>query len=284
METETATAALLALASAAAGFMGWIAFARLLLAWLHRREQLMSRRLNELFMYDLSPRTAALLSACAVAVGAILFGVVMDSLGGALIGGVAGYAAPGLYLGWLSQRRRMRLEHQLTDTMLTIANGVRANLNLVQSMRLVEQNAPTPVSQEFGLMLREYEHGMAVEDAMGQAAARLGSPNYRLMFSALQMHRQKGGDLPTLLDRLAESLREIQRLEEKARTATAPGRMAARMMGVMPVLMLGILWIIDRDGVELLFRDPRGNMIFALIFLLSLLGFVWIRKIVRIEV
>lgn len=284
MSDDVILALVLALATAIAVFFGCVAFARMFLSHLDRRERAFAADLNELFLFDTSARTAAWLSFTAVIVGAVLLGAVLDSPVGWVIGGAFGYWLPGAYVRMLRRRRRAKLEQQLTDTMLTIANGVRANLNLVQSMKLVEQNAPPPVSQEFGLLLREYEHGMAVEDALGSAARRLGSANYRLMFSALQMHRQKGGDLPTLLDRLAESLRELQRLEEKAKTATASGRMAARYMGIMPVVMLLILWVIDREGVELLIRDPRGNIIFGVIFILSFLGFIWIRKIVRVDI
>ncbi|MCK6482727.1 MAG: type II secretion system F family protein [Phycisphaerae bacterium] len=275
---------LLSLLSAAAVFLGCMTFARGLAVHLDRRERRFAADLNELFLLDFSPRFAAQLSLASVVVGAVAAGLMMDHPLGVPIGGALGYALPGWYVGRLRARRRERLERQLTDAMLTIANGVRANLNLVQSMRLVEENAPPPVGQEFGLMLREYEHGLAIEDAMAKAAQRLGSPNYRLMFSALQMHREKGGDLPTLLDRLAESLRELQRLEEKAKTVTAQGRLAARMMGAMPPVMLGILWIIDREGVAILFGDPRGNLILALVVLLWLAGFMWIRRIVRIDI
>jgi len=274
----------LAVLSAAAAFLVCVAFGRAAVDYLNRRERQFAADLNELFLFDFSPRLAAWLCVTSVIVGAAMLGVMTDSLFGGLAGGVIGYYLPIAYVRHLRNRRRARLEKQLTDTMLTVANGVRANLNLVQSLRLVEDNAPPPVSQEFGLLLREYEHGMAIEDAMAAAAQRLGSPNYRLMFSALQMHRKKGGDLPSLLDRLAESLRELQRLDEKARTATAQGRLAARLMGVMPIVILGILWVIDREGIELLFHDPRGNFIFVIIFMLSFVGFVWIRKIVRIDV
>ena len=273
-----------ALLTAAAVFLCYVTFARAARSYLDRREREFARDLNELFLFDFSPRLAAVLSVLSVGAGAMVLGAVMDSLVGAVAGGVLGYYLPIGYVRMLRNRRRARLERQLTDAMLTIANGVRASLNLVQAMRLVEQNAPPPVSQEFGLLLREYEHGMAVEDAMAAAAARLGSPNYRLLFSALQMHRQKGGDLPTLLDRLAESLRELQRLEEKARSVTAQGRMAARMMGIMPAVVLAILFLIDREGVELLLRDPRGNFLFGIIFLLGFWGFVWIRRIARVDV
>lgn len=284
MPNDRVTIALLSLLSTAAVCLCCITFARATIAYLGKREREFARSLNELFLFDFSPRLAALLSVLSVVAGGLMVGALMDSLVGVVIGGVCGYVLPFAYISMLRRRRRAKLELQLTDAMLTIANGVRASLNLVQSLRLVEQNAPAPVSQEFGLLLREYEHGMAVEDAMVNAASRLGSPNYRLLFSALQMSRKKGGDLPNLLDRLAESLRELHRLEEKAKSATAQGRMAARMMGFMPLVVLGILFVIDREGMELLFRDPRGNLLFGIIFMLGLWGFVWIRKISRVDV
>src|SRR5437867_9013905 len=124
---------LLSLGSAIAVFLAVVASAQGGLAYARRREREFARDLNELFYFDFSPRLAAGLSIASVFAGAVVLGAVTDSLLGWIIGAAAGYCLPVAYVKWLRNKRRAKLERQLTDTMLTIANGVRANLNLVQS-------------------------------------------------------------------------------------------------------------------------------------------------------
>jgi tight adherence protein B len=151
-------------------------------------------------------------------------------------------------------------------------------------MQLLAENALRPISEEFSHLLREYEHGVSLEQAMQKAANRMGSSNYRLLFSALLTHRERGGDLGETLERIAESIREIHRLEKRIETLTAPGRAAARWMGAMPLVILGILYMIDPYGVSLLVTEDAGKVILFFIVLLNIGGFLWIRQIVSIDV
>lgn len=266
--------------AAAAGLT--LSSAEVVYHWLQRREAEFARGLNELFFFDFSPRLAARLSLASVLSVGLFFYLFDQHVITGLVGAVVGFFLPMGVMAYLRRRRRVRLEDQLTDALLTIANGVRASLNLVQSMQLVEKNHPAPVSQEFGFLLREYEHGMSVEDAMTNAARRLASPNYRLLFSALRTNREKGGDLATTLDRIAESLREIRRLEEKIRTTTAQGRYSALFMGLMPFVFIGILALIDAEGMALVWE--HGKWLAFVVAGLTAAGFAWIWRIVNIDV
>jgi Flp pilus assembly protein TadB len=176
------------------------------------------------------------------------------------------------------------LEEQLVGGVQTLASGVRAGLNLVQSMEMIARDAPAPLSQEFAHLLREYEYGVSLEDAMSNAARRVGLPDFRLLFAALHTHRERGGDLGETLDRIAESIREIQRLESRVRTLTAQGRATARWLGAMPAVVMAILYVIDSSGVVMLFTANVGKMLLALVIVLNLIGFLWIRKIMAIDI
>ncbi len=271
----------------AAGLFVWSLFNGVV-AWLHRKEEEFARRLNEMFFFDFSPRLAAQLSVASILSVALFSWLVFQSLFVAILGGLLGFFLPNLVMRYLLFRRKRKLDSQLSDGILTIASGVRASLNLVQSLQLVEANHPAPISQEVGLILREYEHGLGIEDALGGASARLSSANYRLVFSALRTSREKGGDLAETLDRIAESLREIYRLEEKVKTTTAQGRYSAMVMGLMPFVVAGILWMIDAEGftmaAEFVANDWRGHVLFLIIVALIGAGFAWIWRIVDIDV
>jgi tight adherence protein B len=200
------------------------------------------------------------------------------------VGMVLGYWVPRIVIFILQRRRRTRLNDQIVDGLVTLANGMRAGLNLVQSMRLIEQNAQPPIAQEFGLMLREFEHGASVDEIMRRASARIKLHHYRLLFAAMETARVRGGNLPDTLDRLGESLREIMRLEEKVKSLTAENRLSARIMGLFPAIILGIFYLIDSSWVAVLFNDQWGLLLLLVAAGFNLVGFLWIRRIVSFEI
>ena len=133
-------------------------------------------------------------------------------------------------------------------------------------------------------MLREYEYGVPLDEAMGKASVRIGSGDFTLLFTALETHRQRGGNLGVTLDRIADSIREIQRLENRVDTLTAQGRATARWLGAMPGVVMGILYLIDPSGVRTMFSTGAGKIIILVIIALNIIGFTWIRKIVTIDI
>jgi len=181
---------------------------------------------------------------------------------------------PNLIVRHLEAKRLQKLESQLVDGLTTLASAARAGLNLVQSMELLERNAVGPIKQEFGQLLREYRLGMDLNQAMQNTSNRIGSQLYRLTFTAIQMHRLRGGDTAQSLDRIAESIRDISRLEGKLDALTSQARYQASFMAVMPGVFLVLLWSIDPQGVGLLFSDPAGRMILLGVTVLIVVAFV----------
>lgn len=252
--------------------------------FIRRQEEGYERVLRGHLLLDIKPRTVTILSLAAMFTLGVLTYVVAETVVLATLFAAGGVLLPTLMLKYLRSRRLYRLEDQLVDGVRTLASGVRAGLNLVQAMELLAHNAVRPMCEEFGHLIREYEHGVSLEHAMENAAKRIGSPNYRLVFSALLTHRERGGDLGETLDRIAESIREIHRLEKRIETLTAPGRTAAVWMAAMPAVILFIFYFISPQGVTLLFTDPIGRSLLLVIVLLNVLGFLWIRKIVNVDI
>jgi tight adherence protein B len=257
-----------------------------------RQEEDFHGALVELFLFDVTPRQLTyVMFGGALVAGAILglLAVHAEAGGMAIVaafvaGMLLGYWVPRLVIYVMQRRRRQRLNDQLIDGLVTLANGMRAGLNLVQSMKLIEANAQPPISQEFGLMLREFEHGTSVDEVMRRASVRIKLHHYKLLFAAMETARQRGGNLPETLDRLGESLREILRLEEKVKSLTAENRMSARMMGFMPLVVAGIYYMIEPDWVGALLNDQWGLLLLATAAFINLAGFLWIRKITTFEI
>lgn len=248
-----------------------------------RRETRYGETLNELFLFSVTPRSLVWASVMSAGVAGLLVGLAFGPLWGLAAAWLASFV-PALVLHYMLHRRRSRLNTQLVDGILALSNSVKAGLTLVDAIRLVEENAPDPTSQEFGLILREYEHGVTLEECLDRAALRLTNPSHKLVFAALKTSRERGGDLGDTLDRISESVREIHRLEDRVRTLTAQGRLAVKMMLILPIFIAMILYMIDPEGIVLLFTDPVGHILLTIIVLLDVLGLLWIRRIVHIDI
>lgn len=280
ISVQYVTSTIMLIAGTTAVFIG----ARPFLAMLRRHEEQTASVLQGTLLLDIPARVATVLAAVVVVmVAAGAYGI-SGSLFFAFIAAVLASFLPSAAMKMLKARRLKLLENQLVPGVQTLASGVRAGLNLVQSMALVARDGPIQLRQEFAQMLREYDYGMPLDEAMDNSATRIGSGNFRLLFAALQTHRERGGDLGETLDRIADSIREIQRLENRVDTLTAQGRANARMLGMLVALSVGILYLIDPKGVMTLVEEGVGKVILGVIVLLNVIGFVWIKKIVSIDI
>lgn len=252
--------------------------------WLAEQERSYDLVLRRQLLMEVSTRSVLVGIALLVAVAFLVGYVLAENLFVGLAMAVGAYFLPYLIVRHLQHKRREKLNSQLVDGLQTLASGVRAGLNLVQAFELVAQNHTGPIKQEFGAILREYQMGMDLNQAMRNGSDRINSPLYRLTFTAIEMHRIRGGDTGQSLDRIAESIRDIQRLEGKLDALTAQGRTQATMMGVMPLVFLAILYLIMPEQVGLLFYDNLGRLILLGVVIAIVIGFLWIRKIMSVDI
>ena len=252
---------------------------------IRRRERHYVQVLGGSLLMSIKPRTVTVLSFCLMLLLASVAYLITGSLLGAIVGFVFGLLLPTVFIKHLREKRLKKLNDQLVGGIQTLSSGVRAGLNLVQALELVARDSPSPIRQEFAHLVREYEFGVGLEDAMSNASARIGSGDFGLLFAALLTHRERGGNLSETLDKICDAIREIQRLEHRVESLTAQGRATARFLGAMPAVVLAIVYfIVDPRGVEAMFTSTPGKIILAAIVVLNILGFLWIKKIMDIDI
>ena len=246
---------------------------------IRRRERHYVQVLGGSLLMSIKPRTVTVLSFCLMLLLASVAYLITGSLLGAIVGFVFGLLLPTVFIKHLREKRLKKLNDQLVGGIQTLSSGVRAGL------KLVARDSPSPIRQEFAHLVREYEFGVGLEDAMSNASARIGSGDFGLLFAALLTHRERGGNLSETLDKICDAIREIQRLEHRVESLTAQGRATARFLGAMPAVVLAIVYfIVDPRGVEAMFTSTPGKIILAAIVVLNILGFLWIKKIMDIDI
>lgn len=182
------------------------------------------------------------------------------------------------------RKRTRKFEDQLVDAMAGLANSTKAGLSLPQAVEQVAKDMPAPMSEEFGTVISEYRGGKTIEQALDDARERIQSRNFDLSVRAFRVGVEHGGNIAQVFERISASIREMWRLQEHVRTVTTEGRSSARFMSIMPAVFLAILFVMDPDGMALLFTTSVGLILLTVVMVINLLGHVWIRRILDVDI
>ena len=202
-----------------------------------------------------------------------------------------GLYAPRFYLKRRQSKRVRQFGEQLPDTITLLANSLRAGSSFLQGIELVTREARPPISEEFDRVVRDMQLGMALQPALNNLVRRLDSEDLELMVTAIQIQSQVGGNLATVLDSIAFTIRERIRIKGEINTLTAMQRYSGYVITLLPVGLAGILFVISPTYMTAMFEKPpemfglpMGVVFFAIGLISMGLGYVLIRRIVDIKV
>jgi tight adherence protein B len=208
-----------------------------------------------------------------------------------LIGAMVGFLLPRF---WLNRRKGGRLNSfnkQLPDTITLIANALRAGSSFLQAIELVVRESRPPVSVEFGRVIREVNLGLPFDQALENMVRRVRSDDLELMATAISVQHQVGGNLAEILDSIAYTIRERVRIKGEIRTLTAQQRLSGYVVGMLPIGLAGFLFVAAPGFMDPMFFNPPGIAglpagVIILVFggIMMFIGFMFIRRIVDIEV
>lgn len=196
-----------------------------------------------------------------------------------LIGGLI----PQLWLRVAQKRKRKQFNNQLADSLLILANSLRAGFSLLQAMEMVSQEMPNPISGEFKLTLKEMTYGTSTETALLHLGERVDSEDLSLLVTAVLIQRQVGGNLAEVLMNIHATIQDRIRIHQEIRTLTAQGRASGYIIACLPFAIAAILTVLNPGYLKLLFTHPLGQMMIAAGIVAELIGFLVIRKIITIE-
>jgi len=202
-----------------------------------------------------------------------------------------GIYAPRFYLKYRQGKRLKAFATQLPDTITLLANSLRAGSSFLQGIELVTREARPPISEEFDRVVRDMQLGLALIPALNNLVRRVASEDLELMVTAIQIQSQVGGNLATVLDSIAHTIRERIRIHGEIQTLTAMQRYSGYVITLLPVGLAGILFLISPGYMAGMLKKPpemlglpMGIVLFIVGLISMGLGYFFIRKIVAIKV
>lgn len=199
-------------------------------------------------------------------------------------GGVIILMAPQVIYKTLRKRRFKQFEKQLPDALVMLSGSMRAGASFRIALESVIDAQYPPLNQEFELFLREVRMGTDLDEALVNMTVRLPIPDFILVVSAIRIAREVGGNLGEILDTLADTVRRKQAMEGKIEGLTAQGKMQGVVMSCLPILLLGVLFVLEPEAMAPLLNTPIGYATMAVIVSMISVGYFFISAITNIDV
>jgi tight adherence protein B len=161
---------------------------------------------------------------------------------------------------------------------------LRAGHPLSSGFKMAADDGPDPVAGEFRRVFEEQRFGMPLQDSLLAMADRINLVDVRILVTAILIQREVGGNLAEILDNLSAVVRARFTIRRQIRVYTAQGRMTGYLLAALPLILFTLLYAINGQYMSILFTDPIGKVLVTVAIVMQLIGFLWIRKIIKIEI
>ena len=201
----------------------------------------------------------------------------------AVITGIAASFLPIMFVKNAATRRLAVFEEQFPEAVDLIARALRAGHALPTALQMVSDEIPQPVGGEFRLLFDQQNFGMSLPDALRAFGERIPLVDARFFVTAVLTQRETGGNLSEVLDKLSSVIRDRFKVKRQVRAVSAHGRITGWVLGALPPVVAGLLFLISPDHMRLLVDDPLGVQMVLTGLTLQIIGVLAIRRILMVE-
>ena len=223
----------------------------------------------------------------AVAVGAVVALVTARMVNIPLVAILAFFAGATLPFLYVRQKRAARLhsfEEHFPEALDLISRAIRAGHAFTAGMKMVADEMGDPVGPEFRKSFEEQNFGMSLKDSLNHLSLRVPLLDVRFFATAVLIQKETGGNLSEILDNLASVVRERFKIRRQVRVHTAHGRFTGYVLLALPAFLAVTLSYLNREHMDALFKDPIGHFLIVMAVVMQTAGWIWIKRIVKIEV
>lgn len=203
---------------------------------------------------------------------------------GAIAGATIGFVLPNIFIKIWENGRRQKFETQLLDSLLVLSGSLKAGLSLLQSLEVLVEDTAPPISQEFGLLLKEVKMGMSLEESLNRLNKRMPSEELTMLISSILVAQETGGDITKVFSRLAATMRNNRKLKDNVKTLTLQGRMQGIIMSILPFIFIWWVLTFNRQHFDILLESETGRVLLIIGAVLQTVGLFLIYKFSIIKI
>lgn len=197
---------------------------------------------------------------------------------------VIGCLAPLLYLTDRKKKRTAKFIYQFPDALDMMSRALRSGHALSESIKLVGDEMAEPLAGLFKTAYDEQMLGLSLKDSLGYLLQRMPGVDFQLFVTAVNIHKEIGGNLAVTMERLANTIRERLKLRRQVKVYSAQARISGIILLFMPIVMALFFYLSTPGYIEELFTSPMGRYAVMYAVISQFVGFVLIKRIINIKI
>ena len=181
------------------------------------------------------------------------------------------------------QKRVFAFEEQFPEAIELMARSARAGHAFQAGLQEVAEEAADPIGEEFRQVFEEQRFGLPLGESLLGLSDRIDLVDVRMFVTSVLIQKETGGNLAENMDNLARLIRERFKFRRQVKVHTAHGRMTGAVLGMTPIAVALILFLINPEYITVLFVEDVGRMLLAFGIVLQIMGFFVIRRLTNID-
>jgi len=195
-----------------------------------------------------------------------------------------GFFIPKILIIYLHKKRQDKFEFLFPDALDMMSNALKSGANFEQVLYIVANDASAPINQEFALVLSEHKINIPIQQALLNLNNRIKLDDVKLLVSSINTVLELGLSLKAIFVSVASLIRERSKIERKIKMLTAQVRFQGLVISLVPFVFALIMYFVDPETINYFFSTDKGNITLCAIVIMQITGFLFIRKIMNIEV
>jgi tight adherence protein B len=242
------------------------------------------QRLEQAGFPDMSPRTFWIISGALGGVVALVCLLTRQSfLVLALAAFAAGLGLPRWVLGFMKNRREKAFTNEFANAIDVIVRSVKSGLPTNEALRIVARELPDPCGAEFNRLCEGLKIGVTLDQGVKKMYESMPTPEVAFFGIVMTIQQKSGGNLSEALGNLSAVLRDRKRLQGKIKAMSSEAKASAGIIGSLPPVVMGIVYMTTPDYISLLFTEHMGNLMLAGCAIWMAMGIGVMRKMINFK-
>lgn len=233
---------------------------------------------------DIEPRSYWMLSATAalIAIAVCIF-THQSLLATFLIALPVGLGLPRWILSFLKGRREKAFTAEFANAIDVIVRSVKSGLPTNEALKIVAREIPDPVGKEFSTLTEGLKVGVTLDQGLKKMFENMPTAEVSFFGIVMTIQQKSGGNLSEALSNLAFVLRDRKRLQGKIRAMSSEAKASAMIIGSLPPVVMGLVWMTAPQYIDLLFTERMGNIMLAACVGWMSVGILVMRKMISFK-
>lgn len=211
-----------------------------------------------------------------------MFSLLVGFLLGSLFSGIAvGLAIAALAVFAVRSdcdKRTDRLRLCVPDSIQGMKSCFQAGFTLDQTLEYLANHTCEEMARVYGRALQSLRLGATTTEALDILRTEVNAPEFSFVIAALDIQHKTGGSLSSVLQDAEAAARGQFELERALRTQTAQARLSARVVSVMPLVLVGMFSLVTEGFLEPFFSSIAGFLLLLLALGMQVAGVIAVRK------